>query len=90
MPGAFEYLEAGQGPTVTLLHGLFGGPSNWAEVIPILAQEFHVLAPRFPLDGSIPIKSLQPLTEFVREFLNFKGVEHTALCGNSLGGPSRP
>jgi 2-hydroxy-6-oxonona-2,4-dienedioate hydrolase len=86
MPGAFEYLEAGQGPTVTLLHGLFGGPSNWAEVIPILAQEFHVLAPRFPLDGSIPITSLQPLTEFVREFLDFKGVEHTALCGNSLGG----
>jgi 2-hydroxy-6-oxonona-2,4-dienedioate hydrolase len=86
MQGAFEYLEAGQGPTITLLHGLFGGPSNWAEVIPVLARDFHVLAPKFPLDGSIPITSLQPLTDFVKRFLDFKEVEQTALCGNSLGG----
>jgi pimeloyl-ACP methyl ester carboxylesterase len=56
MPGAFEYLEAGQGPTVTLLHGLFGGPSNWAEVIPILAQEFHVLAPGSPSMAPYPLR----------------------------------
>ncbi len=86
MQRAFEYLEAGQGPTLTLLHGLFGGPSNWASCIPILAQDFRVLAPKFPLDGSLPITSLQPLTDFVREFLDFKKIEQTALCGNSLGG----
>ncbi len=86
MQEALEYLEAGHGPTVTLLHGLFGGPSNWAEVIPRLARDFHVLAPKFPLDGSVPITSLQPLTDFVREFLDRKGVDKTALCGNSLGG----
>lgn len=86
MQEAFEYLEAGQGPTILLLHGLFGGPENWAPCIPTLSQGFHVLAPRFPLDGSVPITSLQPLTEFVKEFLDYKGVEQAALCGNSLGG----
>lgn len=86
MQEAFEYLEAGQGPTVLLLHGLFGGPDNWAACVPLLAQDFHVLALRFPLDGSVPITSLHPLTEFVREFLDYKGIEHAALCGNSLGG----
>lgn len=86
MQEAFEYLEAGQGSTVLLLHGLFGGPDNWASCIPTLAQDFHVLAPKFPLDGSVPITSLQPLTEFVKEFLDYKKVEQAALCGNSLGG----
>lgn len=86
MQRAFEYLEVGQGPTITLLHGLFGGPLNWSEVIPRLARDCRVLAPKFPLDGSIPITSLQPLTEFVREFLDFKNINQTALCGNSLGG----
>jgi pimeloyl-ACP methyl ester carboxylesterase len=86
MQGAFEYLEAGQGPSITLLHGLFGGPSNWSEVITILAQDFHVLAPKFPLDGSVSINSLQPLTDFVKAFLDYKEIEQTALCGNSLGG----
>lgn len=86
MHEAFEYLEAGQGPAVLLLHGLFGGPENWAPCIPLLASDFHVLALKFPLDGSVALTSLQTLTEFVKEFLDAKGIEQAALCGNSLGG----
>lgn len=86
MQGAFEYVEAGQGESITLLHGLFGGPANWINVIWNLERDFHVLAPKFPLDGSIAMTSLQPLTEFVWKFLDYKKIERTALCGNSLGG----
>lgn len=84
--GDFDYIETGRGETLTLLHGLFGGPENWLAAIAVLQHDFHILAPRFPLDGSTPLTSVRELTEFVREFLDAKGVAQTALAGNSLGG----
>src|SRR4051812_44391744 len=43
-----NYLEAGSGPDVVLVHG--SGPgvtayANWRLVIPALAERFHVIAP---------------------------------------------
>jgi 2-hydroxy-6-oxo-octa-2,4-dienoate hydrolase len=43
-----NYLEAGQGPPIVLVHG--SGPgvtayANWRLVIPALAEQFHVIAP---------------------------------------------
>ena len=43
-----NYLEAGSGPTVVLIHG--SGPgvtayANWRLVVPALADRFHVIAP---------------------------------------------
>ncbi|MCI2431370.1 alpha/beta fold hydrolase [Candidatus Acetothermia bacterium] len=81
-----DYIETGQGETLTLLHGLFGGPENWHAAIEVLQHDFHILAPRFPLDGSTPLTSVRELTEFVKGFLDSKGVAKTALVGNSLGG----
>lgn len=86
MVEALEHIEAGQGEPVTLLHGLFGGPENWLAVIEELGRDFRVLAPKFPLDGSVAMTSVQELTEFVKEFLDTQGIERTALSGNSLGG----
>lgn len=81
-----DYIETGQGETLTLLHGLFGGPENWHAAIEVLQHDFHILAPRFPLDGSLKLTAVRELTEFVKNFLDAKGVEKTALAGNSLGG----
>src|SRR5690242_14929846 len=39
-----HYLEAGQGPTVILLHGLGGDGSRWEPNIGPLAAHFHVIA----------------------------------------------
>ncbi|MBI1729722.1 alpha/beta hydrolase [Candidatus Acetothermia bacterium] len=87
----FRYLERGRGEAVVLLHGLFGSPENWNDVIDSLSVEFRVLALQFPIDYQ-PKRSLYSLctipqlTEYVREFLDYAGVERVILAGNSLGG----
>ncbi len=40
-----QYIEAGSGPTVILLHGLGGDKSNWAYTAPVLAKNYHVYVP---------------------------------------------
>jgi len=83
----FEYVEQGRGEPIVFLHGLFGGPENWAESIKHLNGEFRVLAPKFPLDGKRPgFDSIEKLTEYVKSFLDHKNLDRVSLCGNSLGG----
>jgi pimeloyl-ACP methyl ester carboxylesterase len=87
----FRYLERGEGEAVVLLHGLFGCPENWNDVIDSLSGEFRVLALQFPIDYQ-PKRSLYSLctvpqlTEYVREFLDYAGIDRAILAGNSLGG----
>ena len=40
-----NYIEAGSGPNVILLHGLGADATNWAMTIPALAKNYHVWAP---------------------------------------------
>jgi pimeloyl-ACP methyl ester carboxylesterase len=56
-----------------------------------LADGVHCLAPQLPVDycpdrRPQEFHSIRQLTEFIREFLDFVGVERAVLCGNSLGG----
>src|ERR1700690_1719555 len=46
--------EAGKGPPVVLLHGLGGTHTVWNEILPGLAEEFHVLAPDLRGHGRSP------------------------------------
>ena len=88
----FRYLECGDGDTtVVLLHGLFGSPENWQPILDELSDEFRVLAPQFPIDHRPDrrpqdFRSIHQLTVYVHDFLDFMGVEHAAIGGNSLGG----
>jgi magnesium chelatase accessory protein len=43
--------EAGQGPTVLLLHGAGGATQSWRDLLPRLAESFHVIAPDLPGQG---------------------------------------
>jgi len=95
---AFRYIERGDGPrTVVFLHGLFGRPENWVDVMDVLCRDasfrerWRCLAPQLPLDRCPDVspqqfRSIHRLTEFVRAFLDAVGVERAVLCGNSLGG----
>ena len=42
---AVEYEEAGQGPTVVLLHSSVSGNRQWRTLMPELARDSHVVAP---------------------------------------------
>ena len=84
----FEYIEAGEGPVVVLLHGLMGGLDNFEGIIEDLPNHgFKVVGPLLPLFEKPMLKTtVKHFTKYVHEFLEFKGFEKVTLLGNSLGG----
>lgn len=89
-----NYLEAGEGDAVILIHG--SGPgvtayANWRLSIPVLAQKYRVLAPDIAGFGYTERKADQvyDLDFWVRhlvEFMDAVGVKKAKFVGNSFGG----
>ena len=77
----------GTGPSMVLLHGLFGALSNWGSVTPLFAKYTKPIALSFPLLTShrseVKVKSLAVYTEY---FVRSRKLDPVILCGNSLGG----
>lgn len=90
------YHEAGEGPTLVMLHG--GGPgasslSNFSQNVPGLASEFRVILfdqpgyGRSELPSEIAEGGLRVMyADAVRTLLDELGVEKAHFVGNSLGG----
>jgi pimeloyl-ACP methyl ester carboxylesterase len=87
-----QYLEAGAGPPLLLLHGHEQGAASWRWVIPALARTHRVLALSLPGHGeSGPAAGRygpgSDLTPFVAAFLAAAGVESPVdVVGHSAGG----
>ncbi|MGW5302076.1 alpha/beta fold hydrolase [Rhodococcus aetherivorans] len=89
-----NYLEAGSGPPVVLIHG--SGPgvtayANWRLTIPALAERFRVLAPDMVGFGGTErppgvVYDLKTWADQVVGFLDAHGIERASLVGNSFGG----
>jgi pimeloyl-ACP methyl ester carboxylesterase len=85
-----RYIEAGQGPTVILLHGLGSVKEIWAANIGPLSAKYHVYA----LDQIGFGHSDKPLLEykittfvdFLHGFMQSQNLSKATLVGNSLGG----
>jgi hypothetical protein len=56
MPGAFEYLEAGQGPTVTLLHGSLVARPTGLRSSQSLPKSFTSSLPGSPSMAPYPLR----------------------------------
>lgn len=83
----FDYVEEGNGEPIILLHGLFGALSNWTSVLKYFKKKFTVVIPLMPIyTASLVEPSIEGLTNFIRDFINFKKYEKVHLIGNSLGG----
>lgn len=84
----FEFIERGEGPTVILLHGLMGGLDNFEELILELPKHgYKVVGPLLPLFEKPLLKtSIKHFTEYIHDFVQFKGYKDLTLIGNSLGG----
>src|SRR5580704_18081704 len=87
-----QYLEAGTGPLLLLVHGHEQSASSWRWVIPVLARTRRVLALSLPgcgesgpaAEGHAPGADLAP---FVAGFLSAIGAEDPVdLVGHSAGG----
>ncbi len=83
----FNYIEAGEGETLVLLHGLMGELSNWEPAIDHFKKSYHVIVPILPI-YELPILTLgvKSLSKYVHRFLKFKKLNQVVLIGNSLGG----
>ncbi len=86
--GKFDYLETGgSGEPLLLLHGLFGGLSNFGAQIDAFSDKFNVVVPTLPIFG-LPLRkvSLAGLVDHLADFVDHKGYSTVNLMGNSLGG----
>ena len=85
-----QYIEAGSGPNVILLHGLGGDSSNWALTIPALATKYHVWAPDQIGFGASDKPMINyrvgTLVDFLEKFCKTEGIDKAIVVGNSLGG----
>jgi pimeloyl-ACP methyl ester carboxylesterase len=87
---AVNYLEAGSGPVLLLVHGMAGTCESWRPVIESLARSHTVIAPDLPGHGASPPGggdySLGSLAAGLRDLLAARRHAHATLVGHSLGG----
>lgn len=85
-----NYVEAGGGDLLLLVHGMAGTAENWASVIEPLALTHHVIAPDFPGHGSSEPGggdySLGSLASGLRDLMLALGEDRATIVGHSLGG----
>lgn len=85
-----SYLEAGEGPTILLVHGFFGTKNHWRSVMMGLKKHYHVVAvevPGFNLTQWLPgdKHSLRCLSEWLEAFANAIYLTSFHLVGYSSG-----
>ena len=85
-----NFIEAGSGPVLLLIHGMAGTCANWEAVIEPLAINHTVIAPDFHGHGSSAPGagdySLGSLASALRDLMLTLGHERATLIGHSLGG----
>lgn len=90
--GPPRYVSMGSGERVVVfLHGLFGTPEHWRQIMSDLDTDYRVIAPQLPVDhqpgrrGS-GIQSVDELTDYVANLIFDLKLPPFVICGNSLGG----
>ena len=84
------YRAAGDGPALVLVHGIAGCSSTWSTAMPLLAEDYTVIAPDLLGHG----ESAKPRGDYslgayasgIRDLLTVLGVERATFVGHSLGG----
>jgi pimeloyl-ACP methyl ester carboxylesterase len=90
------YREAGDAsnPKLVLLHGFPASSHQYRNLIPALADRFHVIAPDYPGFGNSDLPdpasfsyTFDKLSQVTERFLKAKGFEHYGLFVQDYGGP---
>ncbi len=85
-----QYVEAGSGPTVILLHGLGGSSQVWNFNIGPLAEKYHVVVPDQigfgKSDKPLVNYRIRTYVDFLDQFCKQLKIEKATLVGNSMGG----
>ena len=90
------YREAGDpaSPKIVLLHGFPASSHQYRNLIPALADRFHVIAPDYPGFGNSDIPdpatfayTFDKISVIIENFLKLKGFDHYGLFVQDYGGP---
>ena len=73
-------------PSIILLHGLFGGLSNWKGVIDHFGSTHDIHVPLLPILDEHKEDNLEYLVNFLDRYIDNSGLKNVILVGNSLGG----
>ena len=93
---SIAYREAGdpQNPKLVLLHGFPASSHQYRNLIPALAERFHVIAPDYPGFGNSDMPdpgkfayTFDRLAEITAKFLKQKGFDRYGLFVQDYGGP---
>lgn len=82
-------IEAGEGPPVVLLHGLFGAAQNWGALQKRLAARFRVLAldlRNHGASGHAAAMDYPSMAADVAETIASRALAPVAVLGHSMGG----
>jgi pimeloyl-ACP methyl ester carboxylesterase len=86
---ALQYLEAGRGPTVVLLHGYTETSGMWRPLIPRLAERFHVIAPDLPGIGGSGVPSdavtMSAAARRIHTLVKTAGIDKASVVGHDIG-----
>ena len=85
-----QYVEAGSGPTVILLHGLGGSSQVWQLNIGPLAAKYRVIVPDQigfgKSDKPLVNYRIRTYVDFLDQFCKQLNIARASLVGNSMGG----
>lgn len=90
--GTIRYREAGSGDPIVFVHGLLMNGELWRDVIPLLAKDFRVIAPDWPLGSQeLPLEepadmSPPALSKLIADFLGALDLQDVTLVGCDTGG----
>lgn len=89
--GSVSFYEIGNHNTNSILFipGWLNNKNAFGELIDLLADEFHILAPDLPGFGNSTYDkqyTMDAYVEFLNEFIKTKGIEKVNLFGSSMGG----
>ncbi|MHA7842250.1 MAG: alpha/beta fold hydrolase [Winogradskyella sp.] len=84
----YRYIEVGEGTPIIVLHGLMGGLSNFDSVTRFFGNNgYKVIIPELPIYSMSLLKTnVKSFANYLRDFIEFKGLDNVILLGNSLGG----
>jgi pimeloyl-ACP methyl ester carboxylesterase len=72
--------------SMILLHGLFGGLSNWEGVVTHFQPQYDIHIPSLPIYDAHAGDQLGYLVDFLDRYIRDAGLRNVILVGNSLGG----
>ena len=86
--GNYSYIEVGEGTPIIILHGLMGGLSNFEGVTNFFSEKgYKIIIPELPVYSMSLLKTnVKSFAKFLKEFIDFLGLDNVILLGNSLGG----